>query len=228
MDIQKPKNKFINAILHASSLAIIGELKLASPTNPYLGDKEDIRRKISEYSCCGISAVSIITEKHFFKGDIGCIALVKQHTKLPILQKDFVIDESQVYQAKCLGVDALLLIARILTTKKLAEFVELTQKLGIEPVVEIASDEDLKKALKTTTRIIAANARNLNTLEVDVEKACQLLKKLPKHLVPLGFSGVNSSKEIAQYKNAGARGVLIGTSLMQASNTKEFIRSLGI
>ena len=226
--LYKSDKKFMKAILNAKTMAIIGELKFASPTNPYFGSKNILTKKAREYETAGINAISIITERHFFKGDTNFISQVKQTVDLPILQKDFVIDESQVYEAKALGSDALLLIARIVNEKTLQRFVSLARNLGIEPVVEIASEEDLKKAIKTETDIIAVNARDLDTFTINIENACFLMKKIPRQFIRLGFSGITSALEIRQYKKAGAKGVLIGTSLMRAENVNDFMKSLKI
>ncbi len=226
--LYKDNKRFMEAILHTKTMAIIGELKFASPTNSYLGSTETLIRKAREYESAGINAISIITERHFFKGDTDFIPKVKQAISIPILQKDFIINESQVYEAKFLKSDALLLIARIVSEKTLQQFVCLARNLGIEPVVEIASEEDLKKAINTKSDIIAVNARDLDTFTINVERACLLMKKIPQQFIRLGFSGITSAVEAKQYEKAGAKGVLIGTSLMRAGNVNDFIKSLKI
>lgn len=217
---------FKTALLKRDNTTLIGEIKLASPINPSLGSKKQLLQRAKLYEKSGIDAISIITEQHYFKGDISFVSQVKKQIALPILQKDFIIDEYQIYQAKNIGSDALLLIARLVGEKKLQEFVFLCKKLGIEPVVEINDEEDLKKAIASNTKIIAVNARNLETFAVDVKAACRLLKKVPDQFIKLGFSGIISAKEVLQYKKAGVRGILIGTSLMKANNVKKFIMSL--
>src|SRR6185369_3297862 len=221
-------NKFRKAILGAKEIALIGEIKLASPKHDSLGSKEEVVPRAKLYKRSGVNAISLITEPHFFKGDISFVSQVKKHVDIPVLQKDFVIDAFQIYQAKQIGSDALLLIARLLDEGALRIFVTLCQRLGIEPVVEINNEADLQKALATSTNIIAVNARNLETFAIDVDAACLLLKKIPGKFIKLGFSGVVSAKEIAQYKNAGAEGVLVGTSLMKANNVSEFVDSLRV
>lgn len=223
---RKEEKRFVKALSDRGSMAIIGELKFASPAGSNFGSANILTKKAKDYKKAGIAAISIITEKHFFKGDTSFIPQVRQVIDLPILQKDFVIDESQIYEAKFLGSDALLLIARILDKQTLKRFVLLAKQLGIEPVVEIANEEDLSKAITTTTDIIAVNARNLDTFAVNVEKACLLMKKIPQQFIRLGFSGVSSKQETLQYKKAGAKGVLIGTSLMKAENVSEFMKGL--
>lgn len=213
-------------MINFKAVAIIAEMKFASPTNPNLGSSEDLLDRAREYQKAGADAISIITEKHVFKGDIGFVSQVKKVVKIPILQKDFVIDKQQIYEAKNAGADALLLIARIVSKKQLKAFVLLVQKLGIEPVVEVFDEKDLKKAVATATKFIAVNARDLETFVVDVDKACKLMEKIPDRFIKLGFSGISSKTEVKKYTDAGAKGVLVGTSLMKAKNIKEFIGGL--
>ena len=226
--LSQATKRFKEAILSAQGTALIGELKFASPINAHISSKNSLETKAKEYEKAGISAISVITEKHFFKGDCSFIPRVKKAVKIPILQKDFVIDMSQIYEAKALGSDALLFIARIVSRSTLQQFVRLAKNLGIEPVVEVASNADLQKAILTQTDIIAVNARDLDTFTINVEKACSLIHKVPTKFIRLGFSGIKSAKDIAKYKKAGARGVLIGTSLMKAEHVNDFIKNLTI
>ncbi len=190
------------------------------------GSSDEIIKRAIAYKKAGAEAISFITEKHYFKGDISFIPQLKKTVSLPILQKDFVVDEYQIYQAKIAGSDALLLIVRYLDIETLKHFVSLCQKLNIEPVVEINNKEDLAKAIETRTKLIAVNARDLQTFEVNVDRACELLRKIPDRFTKLGFSGIHSSLEVKKYKEAGARGVLVGTELMKAKNIGEFLLSL--
>jgi indole-3-glycerol phosphate synthase len=207
-------------------IRLIAEIKFASPTNPTIGSQEDLLERANAYEKAGADAISIITEKHFFKGDVAFVPQIKNHVLLQVLQKDFVIDPQQIYQAREVRSDALLLIARLVDKEKLKEFVNLCFALKIEPVVEINNEEDLEKAIATDTKIIAVNARDLETFEIDVSKACRLIKKIPDHFITLGFSGIISSKEVLLYKQSGAVGVLVGTSLMKTKNIYNFIKDL--
>lgn len=217
------QNRFLS--LFRDKMVIIAEIKLASPTVPYFGSEKDIIKRAVNYEAGGANAISVITEKHFFKGNINFISKIKNEINLPILQKDFVIDPYQIYEAKIIGADALLLIAKILDKKTLIKFVALCQEIGLEPIVEINDEKDLEKAIVSSTKIIAVNARSLKTFVVDVDKACQLMKRIPNRLIKLGFSGIKSSEEVKKYQQAGAKGVLIGTALMKAKNVKSFIVS---
>lgn len=210
------------------NIGIIAEVKFASPTNPNLGSPNDLVNLIRSYLQAGADAISVITEKHFFNGCLEFVTKIKKITSLPILQKDFVVDEYQIFESKSLGADAILLIAKIIDQKNLNKFVKLALDLRIEPVVEINNGEDLEKACSTKTRIIAVNARDLNTLEIDVDNACKLLNKIPKKYIKLGFSGIKGKGEVEEYKNAGASGVLIGTSLMKSDNIRQFIKEIRI
>jgi len=218
------RNRFLNLL--KNKMAIIAEIKLASPTVSYFGSKKDIIKRAVDYEKAGVDAISVITEKHFFKGSLKFIPRIKKRVNLPVLQKDFVIDPYQIYEAKIIGTDALLLIAKIVDKKTLIKFVSLCLEIGLEPVVEVNDESDLANALVTSTRIIAVNARDLETFKVDVNRACLLMKKIPDRFIKLGFSGIKSSEEVNKYQDAGANGVLVGTSLMKAKNIKRFIKEL--
>lgn len=211
--------------------AVIAEVKFSSPSSKHLtcvpaeraGLKNDLLKRVKQYELSGADAISIITEPYFFKGSIDFIGQVKEVVRLPILQKDFVIDEYQIYEAKRAGSDALLLIARLVDSGTLERFVEFCFAEGIEPVVEVFSEEDLEKAIAIKTRFIAVNSRDLDTFEVDVAKACEIMKKISEKFIRLGFSGIKSAEEVEMYREAGARGVLVGTALMKTDDIGGFI-----
>lgn len=222
---KKKQGKFLKAILK-NGTAIIAEIKFASPTEKNLGSEKELIKIAKLYQKSKADAISIITEKSVFKGDPSFVTKVKPIVNLPVLQKDFVIDSYQIYEAKFIGSDALLLIAKIISKDQLINFVNLCQSLGLEPVVETNDDKDLGKALATSTKIIAVNARNLSDLKVDVDKACKLLKKIPNKYIKLGFSGIHSKVEVEKYKSSGANAVLVGTSLMKSKNPDKFLEEL--
>lgn len=226
----KTISPFIKSIKHPKkgSIAIIAEIKLSSPTAKNLGKSQDIEDRVKKYELANVDAISIITEKKIFKGDPQFIKRAKKIISLPILQKDFIIDSYQIYEAKKIEADAILLIAKIVSQKDLINLVTQAQDIGIEPVVEINSVEDLKKATSTNTKIIAVNARDLNTFEVNINKACSLLKKISDIYIKLGFSGVSSKVAVRRYQQAGADAILIGTSLMKTNNIIEFIEGIRV
>lgn len=225
---KQSSNKFSRALKSPKlgSIAIIAEIKLASPVVKNLGQSAEVKDRARKYGSAGADCISVITEKHFFHGNLKLIKEVKQAVGLPVLCKDFVIDPYQVYQAKQLGADAVLLIAKILPEKQLLNLVNLAKEIGIEPVVEINSQDEFKKAVKTKTKIIAVNARDLDTFIINIDKACQLLKIIPNTFIKLGFSGISSKEDVLKYQKAGADGVLIGTSLMKTNNITGYLERL--
>lgn len=222
----KSESEFKNKLVAAADVAIIAEIKLASPTAPFLGSESDIIQRAIAYEEAGSDAISFITERHYFKGNTAFISQLKARVNISILQKDFVIDPYQVYEAKTIGSDAILLIARLLEKDVLIDFVKLSLEIGIEPIVEINDKEDLDKVIDTNTSFIAVNARDLKTFTIDIAKACTLLKQIPDKFIKLGFSGIKSSFEVKDYVDAGAKGVLIGTSLMKSKDINQFINNL--
>lgn len=219
---------FLDAMKHPKTgkVAIIAEIKLASPTEPSLGSAADVIPRSRAYEEAGADAISVVVEKRVFKGDISFVSRIKKAVSRPVLMKDFVINPLQIDEAKKAGADALLLIAKIVSKKTLCVFVDLLLAFGIEPVVEIDNEKDLSKALSTNTSIVAVNARDLSTFIVDVDRACRILRRVPKRFVRLGFSGISSKADVEKYKSAGVAGVLIGTSLMKTGRIKAFLEGV--
>ena len=209
-----------------NGVGLIAEIKLASPTEAHLGEALDISQRAQEYEVAGADAISIVTEKYFFHGESAFVKQIQDTVDVPVLQKDFIVDAYQIYEARESGADALLLIVKLLDTKTLQEFVDICNSLSMEPVVEINDEKDLGKALQANTRIIAVNARDLDTFTIDVVRACKLLKKISDTFLKLGFSGIQTAEQVAQYKKAGAKGVLVGTSLMKAIDIESYIKEL--
>lgn len=217
---------FLKKLKDKKTLSVIAEIKLSSPTQPFLGKEIEIIKRAKDYQYAGVDAISIVTEKHFFNGNPAFVGKIKKVVPLPVLQKDFIIDPYQLYESKIAGADAILLIAKILSAKDLIFLVKESRKLGLEPIVEINNDSELKKATATTAKIIAVNARNLDTFAINIDYACNLIRKIPDKFIKLGFSGITQKEDIQKYKNAGANGILIGTSLMKAKDTKKYLSSL--
>lgn len=221
-------SSFVDAILNPTDadVAIIGEIKLAAPSVGELATEQEVVPTAVSYQGAGVDAISVITDHKYFKGDIEFIQRVKNHVSAPILQKDFVVDEYQIYEAVQAGSNAILLIARIVDAPTLQKFVGTCAELGIEPIVEIYDDLDVEKTAASGARVIAVNARNLTTFEVDIDNACGLLEQLDEDFIKLGFSGVSARSDVEKYSGAGARGVLVGTSLMKAVDIKSYISEL--
>ncbi len=220
-------SQFFNNLKNLEKLGLIAEIKIASPIDGLIIPEDtDIEKRILSYKNAGADAISIITERNFFLGDYSLVPIAKGLSNLPILQKDFVIDPYQIYESKSLGADALLLIARLVDKDQLVAFVDICHEIGLDPVVEINSLEDLEKAYQTNTPTIAVNARDLNTFKMDINKACELLKLIPAKYLKLGFSAIESKKDAQKYRSSGADAVLIGTALMKTDNPQKLIKEV--
>jgi indole-3-glycerol phosphate synthase len=220
-------NTFYKAVTKPKGeIGIIAEIKLASPSAGRFVETVDIAERARLYEEAGADAISIVTDQKYFQGDLDFVRQAQNASSLPVLQKDFVIDTVQIEEAREIGSDALLLIARILEKNQLQEFVSLCQKYGIEPVVEIYDNEDLEKAVKSSTRIIAVNARDLDTFDVDIARACDLARSVPEEKTVLGFSGIETAEDVKMYKEAGARAVLVGGVLMRSGDPERTIQEL--
>lgn len=206
-------------------IAIIGEIKVKSPSAGVIADVDVVERSIA-YAAAGVDAISYVTDSMYFGGDASKITAMKTEMSRPVLQKDFIVDTYQIVEACLRDVDALLLIARILEPQMLNAFVEFCYLYGIEPVVEIYDEEDLQRVMATQARIIGVNARNLTDFSVDIDRAASLMQKIPQEYIKIGFSGVESRVDVEVYQNAGAQAVLVGTSLMKSPDIPAFITEL--
>lgn len=221
------ENRFYSAISKMPKLVnIIAEIKCKSPSAGQIAGTINISKQAGLYESAGAAAISVVTDHKFFGGSLEMIPTIKKSVQIPVLQKDFIIDRVQIYQSKLSGVDALLLIARILPAQTLRSFVTLCIHLNIEPLVEVYNSADLKKALTTSTRVIGVNARDLDTFAIDIPAACGLIRKIPNRIVKIGLSGVSKPEDVQQFRNAGAKAVLIGTALMKSKNANQTIINL--
>ncbi|MCR6513332.1 indole-3-glycerol phosphate synthase TrpC [Clostridium sp. LY3-2] len=211
--LKENKELFKKALLK-EDLTIIGELKKASPSKGEIV-KDFNLEKINEFHKKeNIDAYSILTEEEFFKGKDEYISLIKGISDKPILRKDFIIDKYQIYESKFLGADCILLIVALLKDK-LKEFYELGKELGLDILVEVHSKEELDLALKINPEIIGINNRNLKNFKVDLENTKELIKYIPKGILTISESGINSFEDIDYIKSLGVDGVLVGEFFMR-------------
>ena len=204
----------------------MAEIKIKSPVEGVLGKMEDIEKIAKEYQRGGADMISAVTEEKLFGGDLSIVKKIKKVTKLPALCKDFIREEKQLNYVKKAGADAVLLIAFLVDRQKLRSLYRYAGILGLEVVTEVDNEKNLMMAIEEKFPVIAVNARNLKDLSVDREKAVRLIKKIPENKISLAFSGVRDNDDVRNYLNAGAKGVLIGTSLMRAKNKIAFLRKI--
>lgn len=211
-----PANRFKLALIKKTP-GIIAEIKKGSPSEGTIREEINPFHIAWDYRKYGASAISVVTDKQFFKGDIAWIKEIKGcGITTPVLRKDFILDECQVYETKMTGADAVLLIAAILDENRLKELHQLVYKLGMEALVEVHTREELQVALRIGAEIIGINNRNLKGFNVDHSTFASLAKDIPHDKIVVAESGIHSQKDFLFMKEQGADAVLIGTHFMRA------------
>ena len=195
--------------------AIIAEIKKASPSAGIISHNFDPVSKAKEYESIGASALSILTEESYFKGSSKYLEEVKRHTKLPILRKDFMIDEYQLYEAKLMGADCILLIASILNDEQIKSFVMLAESLKLDYLIEVHDIDELRRVECFKNAIIGVNNRNLKTFDVDINNSINLKKQFKGKNIFVSESGIKKKSDIKLLKESGIHVFLIGESLMK-------------
>jgi indole-3-glycerol phosphate synthase len=217
---------FKKALSDRRHLNLVCELKKASPSEGILREDFQPLRIAGLFEHAGAAAISILTEPHFFKGRPSYLKTVRQVTKIPLLRKDFILDSYQLYESALLEADATLLIASVLTAEELKNFLALGRKLKMDALVEVHTDEDLKKAVDAGAEIIGINNRNLQTLTLDPARARHLLPHIPKGITTVIESGLSRHEELMTYKSLGVNAFLIGTALMKSEDIPGAIKKL--
>ncbi len=211
--------------------AIIAEVKLASPSKGEFGMHWDPLELALSYQENGAAAISVLTEVSFFKGDPEFIRSMRPLIRLPILRKDFILEEIQVYQSAALGADALLLIVSFLSPAGLRALLSLTHSLGLEALVEVHTQEEMAAAADLGARVIGVNSRDLRTLRMFPERPLELAPLAPPGVTLVAASGLKTRAEIERYQAAGFRAFLIGEALVTQSDPgaklREFMGNSG-
>ncbi len=194
--------------------AIIAEIKKASPSAGIISKDFDPVSKAKEYEALGASALSILTEEDYFLGSTDYLKAVREITNLPILRKDFIVDEYQIYESKLIEADCILLIASILTDSDLKNFSKIADNLGLDYIMEVHDKDELRRVSDFENAIIGVNNRNLKTFEVDIKNSITLRQQFDKDNVFVSESGIKSKKDIEKLKENNISVFLIGESLM--------------
>ncbi len=221
-----PPRDFMDAISQHGPIALIAEIKRASPSVGVIKEDVDLFRFAREYQTGGACAISVLTEAHFFKGDLSYLRLIKGRSSLPVLQKDFILDPFQIYEGRVLGADAILLIASLLEREQLKEFVDLTQSLHMVPLIEVHNENDLEKTSSLDLPLVGINNRDLTTFEVDLKTTFRLKGRIPLKTKVISESGIRSSEDVKLLREAGVDGILVGEILMRSSDPASKIREL--
>lgn len=208
------------------AINIIAEIKRASPSKGLIKENADVGKIAENYQNFGAKAISVLTEEDFFKGSIEDLSVVRKLTDLPILRKDFVFDEFQVYESALIGADAILLIVAMLEDSELEQLYLTAENLGLDILVETHNLEELERAKKLDAKIIGVNNRNLHSFEVSLEVSRELIKNAPKDALMICESGLSTKNEIAELHKLGFAGFLIGETLMRSDNAAEELQKL--
>ena len=215
IDFENLKETNFKKSLQNKTEAIIAEIKKASPSAGIISDNFDPVLKSKEYESFGASALSILTEEDYFLGNIQYLMDVKAITSLPILRKDFIVDEYQIYESKLIGADCILLIASILNEEELKNFSETAERLKLDYIIEVHDVEELQRVKHFSNAIIGVNNRNLKTFDVDINNSVELKKIFEGENIFIAESGIKSKKDIEYLQQHNINVFLIGESLMK-------------
>ncbi len=221
-----PARSFIKAINKPRTTSLIAEIKKQSPSRGIIREDFNPQEIAGIYQDCGAQAISVLTEEDYFAGSIGYINDIKGLVKLPVLRKDFIIDEYQVYESRFYGADAVLLITDLLSKQKLSELIRLAGSLGLDCLIEAHTEKELKKALSLKAPLIGINNRDLHTLQVDFKTTEKLYPLIPKDKVIVVESGIKNHQDILFLKILGVNAVLIGEAFMEAQDIEARIREI--
>lgn len=215
--------------MHRSNWNLIAECKLQSPAKGRLCQTHSVLELAKIYEENGASMLSVHTDEHFL-GKNEDLTAVRGKTSLPIMRKDFIIDEYQLYEARMLGADAVLLIARILPRQQLLEFLYTAWGLGMDALIEIHDEDDLEKALSTPAEFLGINNRNLTTFTTDIDNSLKLAKKLGHvdNRTLISESGIFTSEDAVVLQDAGFHGILVGEGLVRADDISAKTRELSL
>ncbi|MBI3502943.1 MAG: indole-3-glycerol phosphate synthase TrpC [Bacteroidetes bacterium] len=217
------------SLLDNSKSGIIAEFKRKSPSKGIINDKVSVEEISIGYQNAGATALSILTDKEFFGGTTEDIFSVRKQIQIPILRKEFIVDEYQIIEAKSIGADVVLLLANILSANEIKQFATTAKFLDMEVLLEIRDEKELD-SVNVLIDCIGVNNRNLKDFKVNVQQSFQLAEKIPKGFVKISESGIDLSKTIQELKKVGYKGFLIGETFMKQINPaqvcKDFISSL--
>ncbi|MCI1955552.1 MAG: indole-3-glycerol phosphate synthase TrpC [Oscillospiraceae bacterium] len=221
-----PAPKNFKAALQKRGLSVIAEVKKASPSKGLIRPDFHPAEIAARYEAAGADALSVLTEEAYFQGSSQALREARAEVKLPILRKDFIVSPYQIYEARAIGADAILLIAAILDTATLKEYKKIADSLGLASLLEAHTEEELEKVLAAGAEIVGINNRDLTTFRVDLGTAARLAKLVPPGRVLVSESGVASRADMETAARAGADAVLIGETLMRSGDPAATLREL--
>jgi indole-3-glycerol phosphate synthase len=217
---------FIEAISKPRTISLVAEVKKASPSRGVIRENFNPSDIAAIYKESGAQAISVLTEEDFFQGSLSYINEIKNIVDVPVLRKDFILEPYQVYESRACGADAILLIADLLTKDKITELMQIASMLGLDCLVEVHDEKQLKKVLNLKVPLIGINNRDLHTLEVDFKTTEKLFPLIPKDKVVVVESGITSYQDVLFLKILGVNAVLIGGAFMSAPDIRQKVQEV--
>lgn len=234
-DIEQYRNKALNIktepflfekALKRDNISFICEIKKASPSKGIIAEDFPYLEIAKEYEKAGADAISVLTEPEYFMGSAEYLEQTVKTVRTPVLRKDFIIDEIQIYETKIIGASGMLLICALLDEKTLAKYMEIADESGISCLVEAHNEEEIKKALNAKARIIGVNNRNLKDFTVDVRNSINLRKYVPNDIIFVSESGIKTREQITELEKNNVNAVLIGETFMRSKDKTSELRIL--
>jgi len=221
-----PARGFGKALSRSGAIRLIAEVKKASPSKGVIRGDFDPVRIAQAYEQAGASCISVLTEEKFFQGRLEYLAAIRKAAGLPLLRKDFIIDEYQVYEARAAGADAVLLIAACLEKDQMAEYLGIAGQLGLDALVESHTYRELDKTLLAGATLVGINNRDLSTFTVSLDTTLDLLKDIPDDRIVVSESGIKTRDDIVKLEKAGVDAVLVGEGLMREKDIGKKVKEL--
>ncbi len=221
-----PAARDLRSALRLKGISLIAEVKRASPSRGAILPDVDAVELAALYEQCGARAISVLTDAKFFQGSLADLTAVRQHVAVPVLRKEFIIDEYQIYEARAALADAILLIVRCLTDQQLADYLKRAKSLGMHALVEAHNEAEIARAVSARAHIIGINNRDLDTLEVDLNTSLELKRRVPGGHVLVSESGIQSRTQVKALEDGGVDGILVGESLMTSNDIEAKIGEL--
>ncbi|MGH2664346.1 indole-3-glycerol phosphate synthase TrpC [Flavobacterium sp.] len=220
----------LSKLLRNGNSGIIAEHKRRSPSKAVINQGFTVEEVVKGYESAGVCGISVLTDSKYFGGSLDDLLLARASVNVPLLRKEFIVDEYQILEAKAHGADVILLIAAVLTRSEIKQLSEFAQSLALEVLLEVHSKEELDKSILTSLDMIGVNNRNLKTFEVSLDFSKELAEHIPAQFVKVSESGISTTKAIKELKPYGYQGFLIGENFMKTENAgasaKEFINAL--
>ncbi len=217
---------FYNALNQKTKISLIAEIKKASPSKGIIKQNFNLLEIAEIYMQNKVNAISVLTDELFFMGNISYLNDIAAVKTVPLLRKDFIIDEIQIHQAKANGADAVLLITEILYKNQIVEYTELAKELKMDVLLELHSEKQLDKIDFDINKIIGVNNRNLETFVVDINTTVKIAKYLPKETIIVSESGIKTKQDLDYLKQSGINAILVGEQIMSSNNIQKAIKDL--